>query len=103
MAIKAAYAVANFAEKKGINPDYIMPTMSETEVFAYEAADVAMEAIENGVARIEHDWQTVYDKALKGIMDARKTMDLLMKNGFIKEPNIELLEEAVQKAIDAVT
>lgn len=103
MAIKAAYAVANFAEKRGINPDYIMPTMNETEVFAYEAADVAMEAIKNGVARIEHDWQTVYDKTLKGIMDARETMDLLMKNGFIKEPNIELLEEAVQKAVDAVT
>jgi malate dehydrogenase (oxaloacetate-decarboxylating) len=103
MAIKAAYSLANFAEKKGIHPDYIMPKMSETEVFAYEAADVAMEAIKNGVARIEYDWQTVYDKTLKGIMEARDTMDLLMKHGFIKEPNIKLLEEAVQKAVDAVT
>ena len=29
-----------------------MPTMDETEVFADEAADVAMTAIENGVARV---------------------------------------------------
>ena len=46
MAIAAAYSVANFAQKKGISPDYIMPTMEETEVFAMEAADVAMQAIE---------------------------------------------------------
>jgi malate dehydrogenase (oxaloacetate-decarboxylating) len=51
MAIAAAHAVANFAEKRGINPDYIMPTMEETEVFAREAADVAVQAIKDGVAR----------------------------------------------------
>jgi malate dehydrogenase (oxaloacetate-decarboxylating) len=50
MAIAAAYSVANFAQKKGITPDYIMPTMDETEMFAEEAADVAMTAIANGVA-----------------------------------------------------
>jgi len=42
--------VANFA-REGNPPDYIMPTMDETEVFAQEAADVAMTAIKNGVAR----------------------------------------------------
>ncbi len=102
MAIKASYSMANFAEKKGINPDYIMPTMDETEVFASEAADVAMEAIKNGVARIENDWQTVYDKTLKDIKDARAMVDLLMKNGFVKTPDKKMLESALQKAIDAV-
>ncbi|HLP58702.1 MAG TPA: NADP-dependent malic enzyme, partial [Candidatus Deferrimicrobium sp.] len=34
MAIAAAYSMANFAEKKGIHPDHIMPTMDETGVFA---------------------------------------------------------------------
>lgn len=103
MAIKASYAVADFAEKKGINPDYIMPLMSETEVFAYEAADVAMEAIKNGVARVEKDWQTVYDEALKDIKDARAQLDLLMKEGYIKQPPIEMLEEAAKIAIKAVS
>ncbi len=57
MAIAAAHSVADFAaKKKGINPDYIMPTMDETEVFAQEAADVAMQAIKDGVARVKVDW-----------------------------------------------
>ena len=103
MAISAAYSVANFAQEKGISPDYIMPTMDETEVFANEAAAVAMEAIKNGVARIEMDRQTVYDHTMKDIKLARETMDILMKNDFIKPPDYSLLEQALQMAIDAVT
>jgi malate dehydrogenase (oxaloacetate-decarboxylating) len=102
MAITAAYSIANFAQKKGIHPDYIMPTMSETEVFAEVAADVAMTAIKNGVARITPDRQTVYTQTLKDITDARAAMDLLTKNDFIKTPPIEMLEDAVRKAIAAV-
>lgn len=45
--------MANYAEKNGINPDYRMLKMDETEMFAVEAADIAMEAIKNGVARVE--------------------------------------------------
>jgi malate dehydrogenase (oxaloacetate-decarboxylating) len=102
MAIAAAYSIANFAQKKGIHPDYIMPTMSETEVFANEAADVAMEAIKNGVARIKCDWQTAFDKTMADIKFARETLDLLMKHNFVEKPDIKLLQEALQKAIDAV-
>jgi malate dehydrogenase (oxaloacetate-decarboxylating) len=103
MAIAAAYSMANFAERKGIHPDYIMPTMDETEVFAEEAADVAMTAIKNGVARITLDRATVHKQTLQSISEARAAIDLLMKNGFIKTPGIELLEDALRKAIIAVT
>lgn len=102
MAIAAAYSMANFAQKKGIHPDRIMPTMDETGVFAQEAADVAMEAIKNGVARLKLDWQTAYDQTLKDITFARESLELLMKNDFIKKPDEKLLEEALQKAIDTV-
>jgi len=102
MAIAASYSVANYAEKKGISPDYIMPTMDETEVFAHEAADVAMEAIKNGVARMDFSWQEVYDKTLVDIKDARSSMKLLMDNDFIKEPDSAMLEEALKKAIEEV-
>ncbi len=102
MAIAAAYSMADFAQKKGINPDRIMPTMDETEVFAQEAADVAMEAIKNGVARISFTWQEVFDKTMAGIKEAREAMGLLMKEGFIREPDLALLEAAVRKAVDAV-
>jgi len=102
MAISAAYSIANFAEKNGINPDYIMPTMDETEVFANEAADVAMEAIKNGVARIKFTRKEVFNKTLEDINEARGAIDLLTKNDFIKTPDIKLLEDAIQKAIKAV-
>jgi malate dehydrogenase (oxaloacetate-decarboxylating) len=103
MAIAAAYSIANFAERKGINPEYIMPTMDETEVFAHEAADVAMEAIKNGVARIEFKREEVYDKTLKDIQEARNIMDFLMKHDFIHTPDPKMLEDALETAIKAVS
>ena len=102
MAIAASYSVANYAEKKGISPDYIMPTMDETEVFATEAADVAMEAVKNGVARITPTWQEVYDQTLQSFLDTRAHVDLLMKENYIKKPDLKLLEDAIKIAIDAV-
>jgi malate dehydrogenase (oxaloacetate-decarboxylating) len=103
MAIAAAHAVADFAEKKkGINPDYIMPTMQETEVFAVEAAEVAMQAIKDGVARIELSWDEVYKTTLADVDEARAIIDLLQKNEFIKAPDLKMLEAARDKAVAAV-
>ncbi len=102
MAIAAAYAVANFAEKKGLSPDYIMPTMDETEVFAHEAADVAMQAIKDGVARLEMTREEVYNKTLEDVKETRAIIDMLMKENFIPRPSEAMLEEALKTAIDAV-
>jgi malate dehydrogenase (oxaloacetate-decarboxylating) len=102
MAIAASYSMANYAEKKGINPDYIMPKMDETDMFAYEAADVAMQAIKDGVARVESDWDTIYDRTLQDIGQTRQTIDMMMEKGYIKAPDNSLLEDALKKAIDAV-
>jgi malate dehydrogenase (oxaloacetate-decarboxylating) len=103
MAITAAYSMANFAMKKGLNPDYIMPTMEETELFAQEAADVGTQAIKQGVARIQLSHQEIYDTTLRDIKEARSILDLLMKENFIKKPDIAFIEEAVKKAIESVT
>ncbi len=104
MAVAAAHAVANFAEKKiGISPDYIMPTMQETEVFAIEAADVAMQAIKDGVARVKLTWDEVYKTTLADINEARSIIDLLQKNEFIKAPDLKMLEAARDKAVAAVS
>lgn len=102
MALAAAYSLANAAQKKGIHPDYIMPTMDETEVFADEAADVAMEAIKNGVARRMLTRDEVYNKTLHDILEARKILDLLMTHEIVRKPDLTMMEEALQKAIDAV-
>ncbi len=102
MALAAAYSIANYAEKKGIHPERIMPTMDETEVFAEEAADVAMEAIKNGVARIKLSRDEVYRATLHDINEARDIMNLLMEKDFIKKPELQLLQTAATKAIDSV-
>ena len=102
MALAAAYSIAKFAERKGIHPDRIMPAMDEVELFAEEAADVAMEAIKNGVARIILTRDEVYNRTLADIREARATMELLMEKNFIKKPDIKLIEDAAKKAIDAV-
>src|SRR6056297_3076096 len=102
MAVAASYSMANYAEKKGIHPDYIMPKMDETDMFAYEAADVAMQAVKEGVARVESDWDTIYDRTLQEIGNTRQTIDMMMEKGFINPPDDSILDEALKKAIDAV-
>lgn len=102
MALAAAHSIAKSAEKKGIHPDRIMPTMDETEVFAQVAADVAMEAIKNGVARIKLTRKEAYTATLQDIKSARAVMELIMKKDFIKMPDMALLKAAAKKAIDAV-
>jgi len=102
MAVTASYSMANYAEKKGLNPDYIMPKMDETDMFAFEAADVAMQAIKEGVSRVETDWDTVYDRTLQDIGQTRQTIDMMIDKNFIKTPDKSMLEKALKKAIDGV-
>jgi malate dehydrogenase (oxaloacetate-decarboxylating) len=100
MAIRAARSLAEFAEKRGITTENIVPKMDEFEVFPHEAADVAMQAIEDGIARIKLNREEVYEIAKHDILNARKTIEVMQENGCIKEPPIELIESAMQKAIE---
>jgi malate dehydrogenase (oxaloacetate-decarboxylating) len=102
MAIRCAHSIAEFSEKRGITPDNIIATMEETEVFAREAADVAQQAIKEGVARITLSWDEVYQRAKDDITSARALVEDMKKLGHIKEPPAEMLETALQQAIDAV-
>jgi malate dehydrogenase (oxaloacetate-decarboxylating) len=102
MAIRCAHSIADFSEKRGITPDNIIATMEETEVFAVEAADTAMQAIKEGVARVNLSWQEVYDRAKADIEAARRLTEDLKKLGHIQEPPASMLEEALEKAIASV-
>jgi malate dehydrogenase (oxaloacetate-decarboxylating) len=102
MAIRCAHSIAEFSEKRGISPDNIIATMEETEVFAQEAADVAVQAVKEGVARIALSRDEVYRRAAADIHAARALVEDLKKMGHIKEPPAEMLETSLQKAIDAV-
>jgi len=102
MAIRCAHSIADFAEKRGINPDDIIAKMDETEVFAIEAADVADQAIKEGVARTPMTWEAVYNRAKADILEARKTTDDLMKLGHIQTPPQSMIQTALDWAIAEV-
>lgn len=102
MAIRCAHSIAEFSEKRGINPDNIIATMDETDVFAHEAADVAQQAISDGVARVSLSWEEVYNRAKADIAAARALVEDMKKLGHIKEPPMELMEEALRNAIETV-
>ena len=95
MAIAAAKSLASFAERRGITPDNITATMDEAGVFSYEAADVAIQAQKDGVARISMTWQEAYDKAEADIKYSRDMVDALTEQGFIRKPPLGIIEEAV--------
>ena len=102
MAIRCAHSIADFSEKRGIKPDNIIATMEETEVYAQEAADVAQQAIKEGVARVKLSWDEVYNRAKADIAAARALVEDMKKLGHIKEPPVEILEAALAKAVEKI-
>jgi malate dehydrogenase (oxaloacetate-decarboxylating) len=102
MAIRCAHSIADFSEKRGINPENIIATMEESEIFAQQAADVAQQAIAEGVARVRLSWDDVYNRASADIAASRALVEDMKKLGYIKEPPAELMETALAKAVDAL-
>jgi malate dehydrogenase (oxaloacetate-decarboxylating) len=87
MCIAAATELAKVAEDKGISEEYIIPNMDEWTVFPREAVAVGSKAIEQGVARIDLPAEERYKMAEKTITAAREHVQLLMKEGFIIDPD----------------
>jgi malate dehydrogenase (oxaloacetate-decarboxylating) len=77
MAIAAAESLAKYAEEKGINENYIIPKMDETEAFYEEAAAVAIKAVELGIARVKKSKEEFMEVAKEKIMKARKISNLI--------------------------
>jgi malate dehydrogenase (oxaloacetate-decarboxylating) len=76
--------------------------MEETEVFAVEAADVAQQAIKEGVARIQLTWDQVHERAAADIAASRALVEDMKNMGHIKEPPAAMLEKALADAVAAV-
>ncbi len=87
MCIEAAKELAQVAEDKGLNEDYIIPNMDQWEVFPREAVRVGTKAIEQGVARLDLPKEKRYEMAEKTIKKAREEVQLLMKENFIIDPD----------------
>lgn len=93
MAICAAHSIADFAKKRGISPDNIIPNMLESELFPHVAADVAMQAINDRVARVEKTWHEVYQEAKEEIQRAQAITNLLQEKELISPfPEDKILE-----------
>lgn len=103
MAIAAAHSLADYAEKRDINPENIVPNMEEASVFPDEAADVAMQAIKDGVARVKMTREEAYAKAKADIDYSRSLTKSLTDNGFIQPPKQETLQDAMDWAIKQVS
>ena len=102
MAIAAAHSLADYAEKRGISIEDIVPNMNEAEVFPQEAADVAMQAIKDGVARVIITREEAFNKAKADIEYSRSMVKTLTDEGFINEPPQQMLDEALAWAIEQI-
>jgi malate dehydrogenase (oxaloacetate-decarboxylating) len=102
MAIAAAHALAKFAQQRGITPENIVPTMDEADVFPFEAAEVAMQAIKDGVARENISYNEAFTIAKNEITDARLSTQALIDNGLIKMPPQSMIDAALAWAISKI-
>ncbi|MFO7790738.1 MAG: NADP-dependent malic enzyme [Bacteroidales bacterium] len=102
MAVAAAESLAKYAEKRGINPDDIIPKMDENAVFPEEAADVAMQAIKDGVARVDITREKALEIAKRDIDYSRGLTHHLMDENYIDTVPQELLDQALKAAVDEV-
>lgn len=102
MAIAAAESIARFSENRGIHTENIIANMNETELFPQVAADVAMQAIKDDVARKKMTWQQAYDIAKNDIAQTRGVMKMMQENNFIKEPPAGIVQDSLDAAIRKV-
>ncbi|HEY9800177.1 MAG TPA: NAD-dependent malic enzyme [Leptolyngbyaceae cyanobacterium] len=83
MCCVAANVLAHIAAQTGINPEYILPTMDEWEVFPHVAAAVGVQAVSQGIAQIPLTYEQEHQQALEIIQNSREMTKLLMEAGLV--------------------
>jgi malate dehydrogenase (oxaloacetate-decarboxylating) len=83
MAIAAAKSLARFQEERELGEESLLPTMSDWEVFPYEAAAVGVKAQEQGVARLQRSYDELLSQARQMIQGAQDMTRYLMEQGII--------------------
>jgi malate dehydrogenase (oxaloacetate-decarboxylating) len=86
MCVAAARELAKVAEDKGLREDYIIPSMSEWEVFPREAVAVAKKAMEQKLARLYPSEEDLYERASSLIKRSRVISQCLMEHGLVPSP-----------------
>jgi malate dehydrogenase (oxaloacetate-decarboxylating) len=86
MAIAAAWALADFAQARGIDEDSILPRMDEWDAHPRVAAAVGVRAQEQGLACLERSEAVLYEEARLAIRNARDATSVLMREQIIPDP-----------------
>ncbi|MDX1613004.1 MAG: NADP-dependent malic enzyme [Candidatus Promineifilaceae bacterium] len=84
MCFAAAQALADHIGDR-LDDEHILPGMDDWAVFPREAAAVAMKAQEQGVARLEASYDTLFEHANEIIQRSRGLTKMMMEQGFIPE------------------
>ena len=101
MALAAARSLARFAWSRGATPTSIVPRMDERAVFPTAAADVAMQAVREGVARTPSlTWDGVYRRAEADIADAARAAAALDRCGVNRRVPRRVLVNALRTAVE---
>lgn len=103
MAITAARSLAGYAENRGLEPDNILPRMSDHYLYSREAAEVALQAIKDGVARRIQTLEEYQAEARRDILEARRLTHHLMESGFIPRPPQSIIEDCIRLAVTSVS
>ncbi|MFH1260020.1 MAG: NADP-dependent malic enzyme [Elusimicrobiota bacterium] len=85
MCLAAANELADYACKKGLKRERILPTMDDWEVYSNVAVAVAKMAMSQGLARLKVRPAALKEKADYLIQRAQKMTQMLMKEEFIRK------------------
>ncbi len=86
MCIASATELARYAEDRGLSDEYIIPAMSEWEIYPRQAVETGLKAMEQGIARKKLSRQELYEHAEAIIKRSQEIVALLMRQGFIAAP-----------------
>ncbi len=84
MCLAAAYALADYAEEKGLHEEYIIPSMEDVGAYIMESLAVAMKAMEEGMARRKVSIQTLESEIEELIWRPKHLMKILINSKLIK-------------------
>lgn len=102
MAVCAAHAIADFAERQGIHADRIMPTMMDSDLFPTVAAAVGECAVNSGIARHPLSRAEIYSLAKHDIDETHRAMDLFMREGILKAFPEEEMKRILKNVVDNI-
>jgi len=86
MCIASATELAKYADDKGLTEEYLIPSMSEWEIYPRQAVETGLKAMEQGIARKKVSRQELYDHAGAIIKRSQDIVALLMRQGLIASP-----------------